>query len=438
MIARSPRAGRWPLALTIALLGSCADEPTAPTFSAQLTSSADVLEPFVVANTNDNGIGSLRWVLRSTTGGETIRFDPGLAGQTIVLDSAIYLSKPVTIEGPQDDGITISAGGKQRIFFAQFSGTLTLRNLSLTGGYAGTSVGGAIYATADLVIENSTFHGNDGGAGVVMIGGDVTLTNSTVSNNTAANISTQVYGAVMGNTVTLINSTVAHNGYGGVGQYNGHVVLRNSIVANNFGKNCVRVTGTVALEGKNISDDDSCGTPSQILIGDPMLEPLSDNGGPTMTHALAAGSPAINTGTSCTVQKDQRYMSRDAQCDLGAFEFADFTTVAITIDPSSIVKQSTGWAVLTGTVTCSRDETFDLALELAQTQRSGKTSGEVHAAATLPVQCTTTPRMWSASMVLTEGAFQSGTASAKAQAINAEPWVAPASASGSVKLFRSK
>ena len=63
---------------------------------------------------------------------------------------------------------------------------------------------------------------------------------------------------------------------------------------------------------------------------------------------------------------------------------------------------------------------------------------DVHAAATVPVQCSTTPRMWSASMVLTDGAFQNGTASAMAQTFDAEPWVATATAASAVKLFRSK
>ena len=100
---------------------------------------------------------------------------------------------------------------------------------------------------------------------------------------------------------------------------------------------------------------------------------------------MLAGSPAINAGTGCTVQVDQRYAPRDAQCDLGAFEFVAFTTVSVTIDPNTLVKQNGAWAVLTGTIKCSRSETFKLALELHQPQRVGKDVVDVHAAATEPI-----------------------------------------------------
>ena len=442
MHAVALRAGRWPLALTLVLLGACStDESLAPKLSAPVRPNAAVGDVYTVTNPNDDGsIGTLRWALKFTTGGETIRFDPSLAGQSIAVDSTIYVQKSVTIEGPAGDGITINGGGKGRIFRAEFPGTVTFRNLTITGGNSGTSVGPVLIGSADVAIDNSTFSGNVGGAGTVIFAGNLTLTNSTVSDNIAANVTAgQEYGAVQGDTVVLVNSTVANNGYAGVVSGAGLVVLRNSILANNFGSNCAHYypTFTLVHEGNNVSDDDKCGGPGEIIIADPKLGPLADNGGPTKTLALLAGSPAINAGTSCSVTVDQRYMARDAQCDLGAFEFADFTTVTITIDPTSIVK-TTGWAVVTGTVTCSRAESFSLALELHQDQKVGKNIVDVHAASTVPFACSTTVRPFSASMVLTDGAFQIGTAQASVQTFDAEPWVTTASVTGAVKLFRSR
>lgn len=62
------------------------------------------------------------------------------------------------------------------------------------------------------------------------------------------------------------------------------------------------------------------GTDSTALHA--ILEPLADNGGDTLTHALVAGGPAINAaGTSCS-STDQRGVRRPegAACDIGAFE----------------------------------------------------------------------------------------------------------------------
>ena len=69
-----------------------------------------------------------------------------------------------------------------------------------------------------------------------------------------------------------------------------------------------------------------------------MLESLSDNGGPTLTRALMKGSPAIDAGTltECPIytliplaRKDQRYVTRDDLCDIGAFEYQKETVQAL-------------------------------------------------------------------------------------------------------------
>lgn len=437
------RAGRWPLALTLAILGACSDDTAGPTYTAPLRPNAAVGDVFLVTNTNDSGIGSLRWSLGFTTGGEIIRFDPSLGGQTIALDSTLRIDKAVTIEGPAPKGITLTTAGKGRVIQLYAAGTTTFRNLTLTGGNpGGAGVGGAIFApygTPDIVLENSVAYGNTSGAGTVIFGGKITLTNTTISGNFSSTDQPFEYAAVEGDKVVLTNSTVAYNASSGVAAYNGVATLHNSVISNNPGYNCLLQgsSATVTREGANLSDDDTCGGPSEIIIADPKLGALTNNGGPTMTHALLTGSPAINAGRSCTVQVDQRYSARDAQCDLGAYEFTAFTTVTLTIDPNAVVRQG-GWAVLSGTVKCSRAESFKVALELHQPQRIGHETVDVHAASDVAVACGTTARPWSASMVLTDGSFQNGSATATAQTFEAEPWVAPASASAAVKLFWKK
>ena len=432
-VTRAPLVLTWGALATAAALGACADEPTASApFAAPSPNANTLADPFTVTNLNDNGIGSFRWVLSYADSGQTIRFDPALAGKTIVLDSVIkmYL-EDITIEGPKDRGITISGGGKTRVLETWGAGPYVLRNLAITGGSAASSpaIGGG---GVDVVIENSSIYGNvatDENGGISALGlSRVTLINSTVSGNSAAKPSLAIYATTK---MLIINSTVAHNS-GGLSPST-TLVLRNAILSNNEGRNCSSLNLT--REGTNLSDDDTCGGPTEMVIADPKLGPLGDNGGPTPTHAIAAGSPAISVGTSCTVAVDQRYVLRDAQCDLGAYEFTNPTSVTVTIDPSVPVSQSNGWALVSGTVTCSRAETFNIAVQLVQPQKTGKTATTVDAANIVPVECGTTTRPWSASMVLTSGAFQNGSATVSAQTVSAQPWVTPASATSAVKLY---
>jgi hypothetical protein len=114
--------------------------------------------------------------------------------------------------------------------------------------------------------------------------------------------------------------------------------LSNTIVADNSPGNCpFEYYG--ASSGFNIDDDGSCGLtdPTDLPNTDPMLGALQDNGGPTFTHALLPGSPAINAIplTDCTydddgdpdtpevpLAEDQRGVARPQGegCDIGAYE----------------------------------------------------------------------------------------------------------------------
>ena len=69
----------------------------------------------------------------------------------------------------------------------------------------------------------------------------------------------------------------------------------------------------------NSQPTDQIGTPAAPI--DPLLGPLADNGGPTLTHALQPGSPAINRGDPAAPPQDQRGYGRLGVPDVGAFEF---------------------------------------------------------------------------------------------------------------------
>jgi hypothetical protein len=443
------RAARWRLALTvatvvatIAALGACADEEQPATAPVAAHLDRATLGPgTVITVTNTRGTketGSLRWAVQQATGGEIIRFAPAIAGGTIVLDSTIYITHPITIEADSVRGMTLSGGNARRVIdiYSFDTGIVKLRNLTITGGRLVEGGGGAgVRSNIALVIQHSTFHGNYAGAAPAILAlGPLDLDNSTISNNMATGY---LYAAVSAATTAWVrNTTIAFNSQGGM-QFSelGGGMMANTIIVNNGGflNNCQNISG-VRIGGVNIASDLTCGDSIDVMIGDPNLAPLADNGGPSLTHAVSRQSIAFNSlGTGCENMVDQRYKRRDTYCDVGAFE-VDSTKVTITIDPNVKVDAATGRAMLTGTVTCSQDETFQLALELHQTQKAGKQTVDVHAAAPTQATCGKTSRAWSQQMVLTEGGWQNGSAQATAQTYQTPEWVVPASAASAVKI----
>jgi len=87
--------------------------------------------------------------------------------------------------------------------------------------------------------------------------------------------------------------------------------------------NCDSFDGAILDNGNNFAEDDSCGPGfSDITAGEDFDPSLTDNGGPTPTHALLPGSVAIDAGGDCAIETDQRGFPRDdGECDSGAFEF---------------------------------------------------------------------------------------------------------------------
>lgn len=212
------------------------------------------------------------------------------------------------------------------------SGTLTITNSTFSGNHGGWGGGGIDNEGGALTITNSSFCGNNTGygGGVFASGGTLVITNSTFSGNSAGTLGGGIYNFV-GSTLTITNSTFSDNGGGwdAAGIYNqaGTVTLRNTIIANSSsGGNC---SGGITNGGNNIDDGASCGwgaVSGSISSTNPMLGALANNGGPTKTFALLAGSPAINGVTfnapNSAPSTDQRGVARPrgAGYDIGAYE----------------------------------------------------------------------------------------------------------------------
>jgi hypothetical protein len=289
-------------------------------------------------------------------GGGPYTFDCG-DGMTVVTEAEIEIDNNVILDG--EGNLSVDGGGEHakafedhRVFFVPEGVTAELRGFTVTGGWldqdpksgrqgAGISNGGS------LTVTNSTVSGNTAslGGGILNDGGTLTLANSTVSENTA------LLGGGISNqgTVTLANSTVSENGGGdGGGIFNagGTLTLTNSTVSGNDGADIFiygassatlinslvdgDCAGPITSLGYNIeSPGDTCGFDQatdkfDVIADDLRLGELADNGGPTMTHALLPGSVAIDVipADMCEVDEDQRGVTRPqgGACDVGAVE----------------------------------------------------------------------------------------------------------------------
>jgi hypothetical protein len=236
---------------------------------------------------------------------------------------------------------------------------VTIRNSTISGNQG--KVGGGISNSGDMSLAFSTVSNNQASyvGGGISIGEGVgleTLTyilNSTISGNSAPEGGgIYVQGACIYThcSLTTTNVTVADNQGGGIFISGFPSSLRDSLFALNAGGNCSYTTHVT--ESADLSDDLTCGG---FLQADPMIGPLKDNGGPTMTHALMPGSPAIDAGVDWGLSTDQRGVKRPldgdgdgvAKTDIGAYEYDQPPLVLPT--RSILVATSTAPAVITFT-----------------------------------------------------------------------------------------
>jgi beta-glucanase (GH16 family) len=357
-------------------------------------------DELVVTTLADSGEGSLREALGTIADGGTITFDPALAGETIPVGKELVASRSVTIDATAAPGIVLDGQGEDRVLRVTAGATVALHHLVVANG-AGTLQGGGVQNLGTLHLDHVVVRDNvipntaatdfqNGGAGIYN-GTDavLTLTDSTVADNTSENqpgggiygffgsdititrstVNGNVSGDVAGGLrslgdATIVNSTFSGNVStawhgGGVFHTDGSLTVTSSTFAGNlapagtasgilvatFGAPADATltdnvlqghagavacaiegggTATITSGGGNVISDGSCnpGATDQSAT-DALLEPLADNGGPTLTHALGAGSPGIDAaGSGACPATDQRGVTRPqgAGCDAGAFE----------------------------------------------------------------------------------------------------------------------
>jgi parallel beta helix pectate lyase-like protein len=257
------------------------------------------------------------------------------------LDVAGAPSGTLTIRGMGPGASIVFGFGDDRLIHVLGpSGDLTIEGLTLTSGGTAPSpvAGGGIFNEGTLTVRNSAITENYGalGGGGISSDGEVSVENSTISANQTGGDGAGL--EIDDGTASLRNLTVTGNelGLGGLGDGGGvhaeagaGVTLSNTIVAGNsylagppLAPDC---SGAIVSTGNNlIGSTAGCtftATASDLLAVNPLLGPLAFNGGPTETHALLPGSPAIDKGAGCPAT-DQRGTARPQGpgCDIGAYE----------------------------------------------------------------------------------------------------------------------
>ena len=219
---------------------------------------------------------------------------------------------------------------------------LTLITSTVSANVAGG--GGGINNNGTLTLRGSTVDHNSGpnGGGGINNNHKATLVNSTVSDNTSG--SNPGGGIYSNGPLALYNVTVSGNSAsvgGGIYRHNGPATLTDTLLAGNSGSSSSPdCAGTLSSGGHNLvgngtgctgltdgQNSDQVGTASAPI--DPLLGPLTDNGGPTRTRAILPGSPAIAAGSySCAddqghaLATDQRGYPRlgSSACAIGAYQ----------------------------------------------------------------------------------------------------------------------
>lgn len=228
-----------------------------------------------------------------------------------------------------------------------YEGDMDILFTTIQGNQAVNGSGGGLVQSSvnPVIIRDSLIDGNDAavsGGGIIVMDGEILISNSTISRN-SANIGGGVitYESISISNATIADNTATTNG-GGVAIFGYSIPsleMVDTILANNIiegsatPSDCyVEGNGGIGFTANNlIGSAGNCGLgwgPGEILGVDPMMGPLQNNGGPTLTYALLEGSPAIDVGDigiPNLPQYDQRGEGYErisgSNIDIGAYEF---------------------------------------------------------------------------------------------------------------------
>jgi len=335
----------------------------------------------VVTSDQSSGNNTLKACIDQATNGDTITFADDM---TIVLSETLIIEgQNIAIDGGEHK-VTLDGNGSVGvlgIYVADVNiSNLTIQNGNAVQGCGGIALynssaivsnstisgntgsnGGGIYGSSmmnppSIIINNSTISGNtaDVGGGISSFYVNLQINNSTISGNTATdsgggiyapmgtvtlnhatiteNNSTGLIQGIMANYLTASNSIISGNGDGS-GDFilitsEGHNLLGNPVPENMISKSQPsnhKLTPRGGVPSSTIDPTD------ETNATDPLLAPLGDNGGTTLTHMPLADSPAIGKGTIGGLEHDQIGTLRSTTATIGAVEYIE--PIVITPEP---------------------------------------------------------------------------------------------------------
>jgi hypothetical protein len=211
-------------------------------------------------------------------------------------------------------------------------GNSTIERTTVDGNTAEHFGGGGVVNEGMMLIADSSITNNSaahGGGVANLIGGQLDVGNSTISGNIGGGLFNDQWAVTHLESCTVVDNHAPFTEHSGLMNWN-QLFLHNTIVAGNTPFNCAN---PITSEGYNLEDDSTCGldAPGDLSNTDPMLEPLDDNGGPTLTHAFSLGSPAMDAADPADFPAtDQRGWGRPVDGnadgsrlpDIGSVEYA--------------------------------------------------------------------------------------------------------------------
>jgi transcriptional regulator with XRE-family HTH domain len=232
--------------------------------------------PTIVSILADNGPGSMRQAIFAAKRGDIITFDASLRG-VIKLETTLYIDKNLTIRGPGAGNLSITGDGPSNVVIVDTSASVTISDLAFNGTHQ---------------IQKSS--------GIISNAGSLTLTNITVSDNATLNSGGAIsnYGGSNPNggggtlrlTHCIISGNVTQGTFGGgISNYGGTVTISNSSISGNTaaaGAGIFNEGGSLRLSNSTVSDNRIDGN------GDGGGIYNVENGMLTLTNSTVSGNTA--------------------------------------------------------------------------------------------------------------------------------------------------